>query len=130
MTSEVRSAKKRGNAPEKGFKQSQFINHSFTEGDKSQFKTWVSTSADEIWDLVDKALEGGYSLSIKHDTYHDCEACFLQTNDEKNQNFGFILTGRSRSGAVAVAAVLYRHYVLFEEQWPIEGVHRSSLDDE
>ncbi len=130
MTSEVRNKRAKKDAPKSGFKPAEFLNHNFTDADKAGFRKWAMEYGPRLAELVDRTLENGYSISIKHDNYNDCESAFLQTRDADDQNEGFILTGRSRSGSMALLAALYRHYVLFEQQWPIEGVAHSRVDDE
>lgn len=130
MTSEVKNARKSPKQERTEFKRGQFINHTFNEDDKARFKAWLSDKSTDIWDLLDKLTDSGYKLSVKYDSYTDAQACFIQTDDEKSDNYGFILTGRSRSGSLACAAALYRHYVLWECQWPTDTVRHNRLDDE
>lgn len=130
MTSEIKNRKNRGQPTKPEYKPSQFINHTFTEDDKRGFKTWASEHGAEFWDMCDRLMDDGYSLSVKPDAYNDCLSAFLSTNAPKSPNYGFILTGRSHSSCMAVYAVFYRHYVLFEGDWPTDTAHRSGMDDD
>ena len=130
MTSEVRNANRKPKTAKPAFTQAQFINHYFTDDDKSKFKAWATSVAASLWELIDKLTDDGYSLTVKFDSYTDAYACFIQTRDEKSSNYGYILTGRSRSGSMAIFAALYRHYVLFEADWPSETVRKGGMDDE
>lgn len=130
MTSEVKNRKDRKAPAGKEFKPAQFINYSLTETDKTQFAAWLRQLEGNEWDIVDKVVDGGYSITVKNDTFNDCVGCFLSTPDEKSENYGFILTGRGRSGRMALFGALFRHLVLFEQDWPTDTVRRNVLDDD
>ncbi|HEY9758950.1 MAG TPA: hypothetical protein V6C97_27525 [Oculatellaceae cyanobacterium] len=130
MTSEVKNRNGKPKSSKPTFSQGQFINHSFTDDDKSKFKTWAETFAVQLGDLVDRLCDDGYGISVKYDAYTDAYASFIQTRDEKSSNYGLILTGRSRSAQMAMLAVLYRHYVVFEADWPNDVARKTGMDDE
>lgn len=130
MTSEIKNRKSKQQRPKAEFKPAQFINHGFTDGDKAEFKLWAAKFLAQLGDLLDKIVDDGYTVSVKPDSYSGGVAAFLSTTDETSPNHGFILSGRSRSSAMAVLAVLYRHYVLFEGDWPTDVVRNSRMDDE
>lgn len=130
MTSEVKNRKKQRESAKPSFKPAEFINHTFSVDDKARFKAYVAEHGEEIWELVDRLLESGYSIAIKPDPYNEAYAAYLQTSNDEDDNHGFILSGRSRSGFMALWAVVYRHYCLFEGQWPTEGSRRTHMDDE
>jgi len=130
VTSELKSKNRKPAASKPAFNQAQFVNYDLTEDDKSKFKTWATSYSERLGELLDNITNAGYRVTIKHDTYHDCFAAWIQTDDEKSGNYGFILSGRSRSGTMALFGVLFRHYVLFETDWPVETVRRNGMDDD
>ncbi len=130
MTSEIKNRKSKQQRSETSFKPAQFINHALTEGDKAQFKRWASEFLARVSELLDKLVDDGYSVSVKPDAYTGGTAAFLSTTDEKSKNFGYVLSGRASSSSMALLAVLYRHYVLFEGDWPVDVTRPSNLDDE
>lgn len=130
MTSEVKNRGNKKQPAAQDFKKSEFINHTFSDSDKRAFKEWSVAAAKNIADALDKLVDDGYSLSLKFDTYNDCYGAFIQTRDEKSGNYGYILSGRGRSGTSAVLGVLYRHYVLFEGEWPTDTVRHAGTDDD
>lgn len=130
MTSEIKNRKSKQVRAENGYKRSEFINYDLTKDDKARFKAWVSGSTFDPWDLIDKLIEGGYSLSIKPDSYHDCCAAYIQPTSEGNPNSGYILSGRAGCGSMAVLGALFRHLVIFEQEWPTDTVRRGGLDDD
>lgn len=130
MTSEVKN-RPNGKRPAKSeFQPSKFLNHTFTETDKQGFKTWAQENGNEMSSMLDKLLDDGYSLSVKFDSFSSAFAAFIQTSDASNENVGYILSGRSRSASMAIYAVLYRHYVLFEGVWPLRLANNNRMDDE
>jgi hypothetical protein len=130
MTSEIKSKNGKPKSGKPAFAQAQFVNYDLTDDDKGKFKTWSETYAERIGELLNNACDAGYRITIKRDTYHDCFAAWLQTDDEKSGNYGYILSGRSRSGTMALFGVLFRHYVLFETDWPVETARRAGMDDD
>jgi hypothetical protein len=130
MTSEVKNRGKQKPAGKPAYQEAQFINHSFNEAVKGEFKKWAATTLPLLGDVIDKLLDDGYKLSAKYDSYSDAYACFIQATSPDNRNTGFILTGRSRSGSMAILAAVYRHYVLFEGDWPTDVTRKDGMDDE
>lgn len=108
-----------------------FLNYDFSEAEKKKFKEWAVRNAEELIGLLDRLIDDGYHLSVKFDSYNQCVGAFIICRDPKSENSGWILTGRGSGVLGAVMGALYRHYVLFEAQWPIEAVsRRANLDDE
>ena len=130
MTSEIKNRSKKQEKTDNGFKKAEFINHTFTSDDKARYKRWAEENKGSIGDILDRLLDDGYSVSLKYDSYTEAIACFIQNRDEKNVNAGFILTGRSRSGSMALLAAVYRHYVVFEQEWPVRESRSNGMDDE
>lgn len=130
MTSEVHDRKRKSNSAAKSAERPEFINYSLTKDDKARFKAWISSADFAPWDLLDKLTESGYSISTKYDDYGDCYAAYIGCVSKDNPNSGYILTGRASGSAMAVFSVLYRHLVIFEQDWPTDTVRKSSLDDD
>lgn len=108
----------------------QFINYDLTVEEKKSFKEWAIKNADEFHSMVDKLIDSGYHVSVKWDNFNGCTGAFIICKADKSPNFGFILTGRGTTHFGSVMGALYRHYVLFEEVWPVETVsRRANLDD-
>lgn len=129
MTSEIPNRRKAGKAPKREFKPSVFINHSFSPSDKAAFKLWAGGLAENAWDVFDKLVLDGYSISIKRDYRSDGFAAFISPAADDSPNSGYILTGRAGSAKMAVLSAGYRHYVLFEGDWPTDVAVNADLDD-
>jgi len=130
MTSEVKNRKSNHATGGKSLPQAQFINHNFTPDDKAKFKEWAASSMAQLGDIIDRLTDDGYRITLKPDDYTGAYACFLQAISPDSDNAGFILTGRSHSSSMALLAAVYRHYVLFEGDWPTDTVYKSRMDDE
>lgn len=130
MTAEVKNGNRKPKPSKPAFAQAQFVNYDLTDDDKGQFKTYSETFFERLGELINNACDAGYRVTIKRDAYHDCFAAWLQTDDEKSGNYGYILSGRSRSGAMALLGVFFRHYHLFETDWPVETARRTGMDDD
>lgn len=107
-----------------------FINYDLTDDMRKSYKMWRDKNADKLEDMLDAALEAGYQVSVKVDTYNQCIGSFLIARDTKTQNDGYILTGRSSTAVGALFGVFYRHYVLFEQLWPVNNRRANPLDDD
>lgn len=130
MTGEIRGKKKRTDGKQAEFKRSEFINYDLTQDDKARFKEWIGSKSFQPWDIIDKLLDSGYTLSVKPDSYHDCYAAYIQPISEDNPNFGYIVSGRSGSSTMAIFGALFRHLVLWQCEWPSDTVRRGGLDDD
>lgn len=108
-----------------------FVNYEMSEGEKKAFKAWLKDKGtDELVELINQAIEGGYNLSVKYDAYNESIAAFLTGIATNEKNKALILAGRGRTPFTAMMNTLYRHFVLFEQQWPITEGRRRPTDDE
>lgn len=108
-----------------------FVNYDMPDGEKKQYKKWLGDQNEgTLLELVARLLETGYAVSIKHDEYNDCEASYLTTSQEGNPNKALILSGRGRSVVTALANVLFKHFVLFDAQWPEATSRKKPTDEE
>jgi len=80
--------------------------------------------------MVEKSIEDGYDLTLKHDNYSGAEAAFMKQHDAGKANSGYILSSRASNMTAAIQALFFRHYVLFEADWPTDIVVKAGLDDE
>jgi len=108
-----------------------FVNYDMPDGEKKQYKKWLGEQSEvTLLELVARLLESGYAISIKHDDYNDCEATYITTSQEGNPNKALILSGRGRSVVTALANSLFKHFILFDAQWPEATVRKKATDEE
>lgn len=107
-----------------------FIQYDFNPEEKKAFKQWAHENIDGMFDLLTTVTEQGYGVSVKHEAAQGCYACFITPKGADHKHQGWILPGRGSTVFAAMAGALYRHLVLFEDQWPMADVFRGGLDDE
>lgn len=109
----------------------QFINHTFDDKTKAAFKKSLENlDAERFFERIDTLIEGGYSISIKHDDHNNCISAFIIAKNGAGQNSGCILTGRGRTSVSALYAAIYRHFDVFDTIWPVETVNHRGTDDD
>lgn len=113
-----------------GKEQVSFINYDFDDSTRRKFKEWFHEQIEHTFDMVDALVDSGYSVSIKRDNRNQCYSSFIIPTDDKSRNAGFILAGRGSTTLSAIMGALYRHLVVFDGQWPTQGVRRVGLDDD
>lgn len=113
-----------------GAKQSNFVKYELSDGERDLMKGWVRENVEDFGSIVDKLLDSGYSISIKPDPAHNCISAFLVPVGESCPNYGWLLSGRASSAVSAVMGIAFRHLVLFEGAWPMDGASGYRLDDE
>lgn len=108
-----------------------FVNYDMPDGERKQYKTWLGKQNEQsLFQLVANLLESGYAVSIKHDDYNDCEASYITTSQAGNPNRALILSGRGRTVITALANALFKHFVLFDAQWPEATSRKKPTDEE
>lgn len=112
------------------FNDVRFVRYELTNAEKERCKLWCTTF-DELDDALSNIVSAGYRVSTKWDDYGNCYGCFVQTYDEKDANFGCILTGRGSTAAKAVKQALFKHFVIFDLLWGawLETRENPEIDD-
>jgi len=109
----------------------QFVNYDLTADDKERFKAWAHENAGmDAFMLLEKVIEAGFNTSIKWSEFEGCFNCFLIPTDKKPDLKGWLLAGRGSTVFGAVMGALFRHLVLFEEDWPVRSDVKRAVDDD
>jgi hypothetical protein len=106
-----------------------FINYDLADDVKKQFKVWVGKNTDRLEDMMNSVVEAGYQVSVKTDTFNDCIGAYLIAKGTKTENDGYILCGRSRTATGALFGLFFRHFVVFEQMWPVHNHRANPIDD-
>lgn len=106
-----------------------FINYDLSDADRVNLKKWKATNEDRLEDMINNAIDGGFQISLKRDTFNDCIGAYLIAKETKTENDGYILCGRSSTAIGALFGVFYRHYAVFEGVWPVNNRRANPLDD-
>jgi len=107
-----------------------FVNYDLRVEEKKILKKIMDDEPEKVFEWIEQCVADGYSITLKPDEYNDCVGCYVRHLDEKHINAGLILTGRGKTAFSAVAGALYRHGVLFEQEWPKHRDRKGETDDE
>lgn len=132
MTSEVDRNVRRGKG--RGFRReaddrerkNPFVNVNLSEEQEAD-KRVKFPDAVSVFEALSRAVESGYSVSIKWDEYSSSPAAFLRSSDDHPDNGGLVLSGRGGTPGSALREVLYLHYVVLLENW-LNAKPRTSRD--
>lgn len=113
-----------------GAKQANFVNYDMSDAERKAMKDWIYENRENLGTTMDRLLDSGFSISVKPDIAHNCVTAFLIPVGDENPYSGWLLSGRASTSISAVMGVAYRHLVLFEGTWPMDGSARYRLDDE
>jgi ornithine carbamoyltransferase len=98
-------------------KENPFIRYELTKEETQALRAARVLNPD-VWNEMGKLIEEGYKLTLTWDDYSNSPACWLFAKNERDPNFGAILSGRGRTIENAVFEVIYKHYVVFQRVWP------------
>jgi len=108
-----------------------FVNYDLTAEDKVAFKAWAHENAGmPMFELMMNALEKGFNLSCKWSDFEGCHTAFLIATPKVKELNGWLLSGRGSTPFGAIAGCLFRHFVLFDEDWPIREDMKRARDDD
>ena len=77
---------------------------------------------------VQSLCEKGYNLTLKLDTADGGEGtilAWLYCADSGSPNCGYTLSGRGSDVHKAIAVVLYKHFSVFKEKWPLPQAEKD-----
>jgi len=106
-----------------------FVNYELSVEQKNALK-----KREFPFESIDSELvrmnEAGYRVSFAVDTYSGGHACFISCSGSDNPNAGWVLSGRGSSPIKAFKQALYKHYDLFDGDWPKHlDSSREDFDD-
>jgi hypothetical protein len=112
------------------FNNAQFVQLELTDEQAKTLKA-TGTTAEQIFEEMERMIDDGYKFTIKYDSYGDCTGVWCQTTIEGSENSGYILTGRGSSAFKALKQLMYKHHVLCEQRWSSYAGRRATgiLDD-
>lgn len=89
--------------------------------DKDQLSRIKGQEADvlKLFDIAETLVDNGYKFGFSHDTYNSCYQASLTCTNKENQNYGFCLTGRGPSLPQALMVLMFKHFEICGEAWPV-----------
>jgi hypothetical protein len=100
------------------FNDVQFVRYELSKEQVADLKIRFADGQLDLDDTLNNAVEQGYRITLKYDTYSKSPACFLQQVDDDGDNAGMILSGRGRTARSAIIEAMYKHFIVFDGQWP------------
>jgi hypothetical protein len=78
----------------------------------------AAEAVGDIEEIFDQLIGEGYKVSCSHDNYGGGVQVFLTPVVKDSPNWGWTLTGRAPTLALATGIVAFKHYTLFAQTWP------------
>lgn len=77
---------------------------------------------------LDILINNGYKISLNWDDYNTGVSASLYASNQKMEWAGYTLSAWAGDAQTAVALLLYKHYVVAQEQWEIVKAEREGSD--
>lgn len=116
MSSEVPNRGKKPPKPRERFNDVRFVNYELSADERAACKAW-QTGPGDVDSAALRFCEQGYRFSVKWDDYSHSFACFAQAVLPTSGNAGLMLTGRGSSPFKAVKQAMFKHFMIFDEEW-------------
>lgn len=112
-----------------GFEQFTFLNVELSKEQKDKLKAlpfW-----NDEWDKqLGTVTQAGFQISMKVDSFNHCFAVYMQIRLRSHPCYGFILSGRGSTQTKALRQLLYKHFVVLEENWAgVTAAQAIAYDD-
>jgi hypothetical protein len=95
----------------------QFVKFRMSEEQIKQAQDTVDGLSD-VMAIIGEFCDAGYKFSASHDDYGGGTQVFLTPSKSDNPNFGWTLSARGPSLVAAFAVLVYKHFTLFDQNWP------------
>jgi hypothetical protein len=116
--------------PAARFNEARFVKRELTADEARACKASEFT-AQMFADEVERLIDSGYKLTVKHDDYNHARACWITPVSADDENAGWILTGRGSTAVKALKQALYKWHVVGGGQpWRfLDGEGFNEIDD-
>lgn len=118
---------RRTNPPDSTFQSRRFLQRELTSDEQKACKAWEAF-VDRADDMLAAWLDAGGKVSARYDEFNRSYACWLIPSDGDTGKAGLILSGRGSTPMKALKQAFFKHYVVFEEEWPAEIDTRGPID--
>ena len=104
-----------------------FVPGALTTEQKAQCKAWKQGD-ENLGPMNVDMIANGYKLSLMSDSQGPGYLCIIQPKDKEHRHYGWMLSGRGSTPEKALKQALFRHYVIFDGDWPMDPNQLSSED--
>jgi hypothetical protein len=79
-------------------------------------KSWDVTG-DDVFDAIQRMVEGDYSITCCYDNKNKCIAVFSNPRGDDHRHSGLTLTARGSSVFKAMKQLVWKHFEALREDW-------------
>lgn len=97
-----------------------FVNCNISDADKAAVKKYAQ-DADKILEALHSLIIQGYKYSVSESEKTSSFVASLTDRREGSPSHMYTLSAHAPDPLLAMASVLYKHYALLAETWPISG---------
>ena len=90
-----------------------WVNYNLSDEQKAELKA-SSFDADNA---LLRLCEENYKVTVSHDAFASCFACFLVPKGVEHKHAGMILSGRGSTPIKAIKQAAYLHWQIFDGNW-------------
>lgn len=95
-----------------------FIRCDLDDDQKARIKK-QTPDVDKLFDSVEALVDAGYKFGFSRDNYNNCYQCSLTCNNKESPNYLWCLTGRGPNLGSALMVLLFKHFEVLLEAWPV-----------
>jgi len=92
-----------------------FINRTLTVAEDDSFIKWFQGKDRQADNAIEQAFADEYKVSLSYDEKNNCFIASMVSKAEKSLNTNKCLMARSDSWLEAIAMVVYKHHVIFNQ---------------
>lgn len=98
--------------------------------DKDSIERLKKTVLDveKMMENVEPLVDQQYKFGFSRDSYNNCYQATLTCMNKENQNFGWVLTGRGPTLGQALLVLMYKHFEVTHEAWPVDDDFGKTRD--
>lgn len=93
-----------------------FVNVAVAVADEGKIADFLPT-ADAVYDGMMELMMAGYRIGFNYDMQRDAVIASLTCRDDKSANHNGVLNAFAGDWFTALRVVMYKHYVILNEDW-------------
>lgn len=105
-----------------------FVDAKLTPSEKDAFREWTVTF-EQCWGRLVAALGDGYKVSLSYEEKQGFVSASLTGREGTGGNAGYCLVARARDEIQAIRLLIFKHDVIYEQEWARSGLRAETGDD-
>ena len=90
-----------------------WVNYNLSNDQKAELKA----STFDCDNALLRLCEENYKVTVSHDAFAKCFACFLVPKGAEHKHVGMILSGRGSTPTKAIKQACYIHWNIYDSDW-------------